>query len=177
MKSDYWYDYYTPHYPEEQAACTATVIGIDGNVSGETIYMLQIALDRSTVEYQLVKSLGVILLLDNTGNLVSEAQPHFDIIIKACISGVRDFVRQNPRMRSVEHQITSAMHGWLNHEGFPMTCSRLSSDSIDGFTFSFRLTVRDVDCLSNLNTAAMEHKISMAGSLDITLSHNTLKQH
>ena len=58
-----------------------------------------------------------------------------------------------------------------------MTCSRLSSDSIDGFTFSFRLTVRDVDCLSNLNTAAMEHKISMAGSLDITLSHNTLKQH
>lgn len=111
MKSDYWYDYYTPHYPEEQAACTATVIGIDGNVSGETIYMLQIALDRSTVEYQLVKSLGVILLLDNTGNFVSEAQPHFDIIIKACISGVRDFVRQNPRMRSVEHQITSAMHG------------------------------------------------------------------
>jgi hypothetical protein len=58
VKSDYWYDYYTPHYPEEQAACTATVIGIDGNVSGETIYMLQIALDRSTVEYQLVKSLG-----------------------------------------------------------------------------------------------------------------------
>ncbi|AIX52588.1 hypothetical protein VBJ26_23930 [Enterobacter hormaechei] len=111
VKSDYWYDYYTPHYPEEQAACTATVIGIDGNVSGETIYMLQIALDRSTVEYQLVKSLGVILLLDNTGNLVSEAQPHFDIIIKACISGVRDFVRQNPRMRSVEHQITSAMPG------------------------------------------------------------------
>lgn len=86
MMADYWYDYYSPHSPAQQAACTATVTGIDGNVSGETIYMLQIALERSTVEYQLVKSLGVILLLDNTGNLVSEAQPHFDIIIKACIS-------------------------------------------------------------------------------------------
>ncbi|CAM8181931.1 hypothetical protein SK177_004829 [Salmonella enterica] len=111
VKADYWYDYYSPHYPAQQAACTATVIGLEGNVSGETIYMLQIAVDRSIVEYQLVKSLGVILLLDNTGNLVSETHPHFDIIIKACISGVRDFVRQNPRMRSVEHQITSAMPG------------------------------------------------------------------
>ncbi|EPT6110917.1 hypothetical protein ACVQYZ_005014, partial [Escherichia coli] len=109
VKADYWYDYYSPHYPAQQAACTATVIGLEGNVSGETIYMLQIAVDRSIVEYQLVKSLGVILLLDNTGNLVSETRPHFDIIIKACISGVRDFVRQNPRMRSVEHQITSAI--------------------------------------------------------------------
>ena len=105
MKTDYWYDYYSPHSPVQQAACTATVTGIDGNVSGETIYMLQIAVERSTVEYQLVKSLGVILLLDNTGNLVSEAQPHFDIIIKACISGVRDFVLQNPRMLGFEKKV------------------------------------------------------------------------
>ncbi|BEC91728.1 hypothetical protein [Escherichia coli] len=103
--ADYWYDYYSPHSPAQQAACTATVTGIDGNASGETIYMLQIALERSTVEYQLVKSLGVILLLDNTGNLVSEAQPHFDIIIKACISGVRDFVLQNPRTLGFEKKV------------------------------------------------------------------------
>lgn len=105
VMADYWYDYYSPHSPAQQAACTATVTGIDGNVSGETIYMLQIALERSTVEYQLVKSLGVILLLDNTGNLVSEAQPHFDIIIKACISGVRDFVLQNPRTLGFENKV------------------------------------------------------------------------
>ena len=74
VMADYWYDYYSPHSPAQQAACTATVTGIDGNVSGETIYMLQIALERSTVEYQLVKNrFRVILLLDNTGNLVSEA--------------------------------------------------------------------------------------------------------
>lgn len=111
VNSDYWYDYYSPHSPAYQTDCTATVIGIDGNVSGETIYLLQTSIEQSACEYQIVKSLGVILLLDNTGNLLSEAHPHFDIIIKACISGVRDFVRQNPRMRRVQYQSTSAMPG------------------------------------------------------------------
>lgn len=80
-----------------QVNCTASVIGIDGNVSGETIYLLQTSVERSLGEYQLVKSLGIILLLDNTGDLVSETHPHFDIILKACTLAVRDFVRQNPR--------------------------------------------------------------------------------
>lgn len=112
VKTDYWYDCYSSaQTPVHKVSCTASVIGIDGNVSGETIYRLQTSVDRTQCEYQLVKSLGVILLLDNTGNLVSEAHPYFDIIIKACISGVRDFVRQNPRMRSVERQITSTIPG------------------------------------------------------------------
>ncbi|WP_407861119.1 hypothetical protein [Escherichia coli] len=98
VKADYWYDCYSSaQKPVSQVNCTASVIGIDGNVSGETIYLLQTSVERSLGEYQLVKSLGVILLLDNTGDLVSETHPHFDIILKACTLAVRDFVRQNPR--------------------------------------------------------------------------------
>lgn len=109
VKVDYWYDYYSSPQPSAcQVSCTASVVGIDGNKSGETIYTLQTWLNRSPCEYQLVKSLGVILLLDNTGNLVSETHPNFDTIMKACINVVRDFVRQNPRMRGIDRLIVSA---------------------------------------------------------------------
>jgi len=43
-----------------------------------------------------VRSLGTIMLLDNTGNMIPSNHPYFEVISKACINGVRDFVRQNP---------------------------------------------------------------------------------
>jgi len=103
MKVDYWYDYYSSLQPSEGlASCIASVVGAEVNEFGETIYTLQTWVNRTPCEYQLVKSVGVILLLDNTGNLVPETHPHFDTIIKACIIAVRDFVRQNPRIRGIE---------------------------------------------------------------------------
>lgn len=90
---NYWYDYQTQN---QEVNCTVSVVGIEGNSSGETIYRLQTLIKRKLNEYQLVRSLGTIMLLDNTGNMISSNHPYFEVISKACISGVRDFVRQNP---------------------------------------------------------------------------------
>lgn len=90
---NFWYD---KQSDSAELNCTVSVVGIEGNSSGETIYRLQTLLKHKFNEYQLVRSLGTIMLLDNTGNMVSSNHPNFDIISSACISGVRDFVRQNP---------------------------------------------------------------------------------
>ncbi len=90
---NFWYDNQSD---SAELNCTVSVVGIEGNSSGETIYRLQTMLKHKFNEYQLVRSLGTIMLLDNTGNMVSSNHPNFDIISSACISGVRDFVRQNP---------------------------------------------------------------------------------
>lgn len=90
---NYWFDYQSDN---QEVNCTVSVVGIEGNSSGETIYRLQTLLKRKLNEYQLVRSLGTIMLLDNTGNMIPSNHPYFEVISKACINGVRDFVRQNP---------------------------------------------------------------------------------
>ena len=90
---NYWFDYQSDN---QEVNCTVYVVGIEGNSSGETIYRLQTLLKRKLNEYQLVRSLGTIMLLDNTGNMIPSNHPYFEVISKACINGVRDFVRQNP---------------------------------------------------------------------------------
>lgn len=90
---NFWYGYQDDN---QKLNCTVSVVGIEGNSSGETIYKLQAMIKRKLNEYQLVRSLGTIMLLDNTGNMISSNHPYFDVITHACTSGVRDFVRQNP---------------------------------------------------------------------------------
>lgn len=99
--------YFNQHdYPA--SACSASVIGIEGNSSGETIYRLQTLLKRKLYEYQLVRSLGTVMLLDNTGNVISPNDPNFEIISRACINGVKDFVLQNPWI--VSHRNSSSQY-------------------------------------------------------------------
>lgn len=95
--------YERDYYFRDEVQCkklrsNAIVIGLNGNESGETIYILQTLVDQTQGEYQLVKSLGVILLLDNTGNYVPDTHPQFNYLMKLCIAGVREFIRDNPWM-------------------------------------------------------------------------------
>lgn len=87
-----WAEYCTP-----EPACIATVTGIEGNGSGETIFVLQVVVNGSRSEYQIVRSLGSTLLLDNTGNAVSPENRLYALIRTACINSVKAYLRQNIR--------------------------------------------------------------------------------
>ncbi len=76
---NYWFDYQSDN---QEVNCTVSVVGIEGNSSGETIYRLQTLLKRKLNEYQLVRSLGTIMLLDNTGNMIPSNHPYFEVISK-----------------------------------------------------------------------------------------------
>nr|WDS96537.1 hypothetical protein VW1E2_00046 [Enterobacter sp.] len=102
---NFWYFY---QHDYQASACSASVIGIEGNSSGETIYRLQTLLKRKLNEYQLVRSLGTVMLLDNTGNMISPNDPNFEIISRACINEVKDFVLQNPWI--VSHRNSSSQY-------------------------------------------------------------------
>lgn len=104
------------YYFRDEVQCNklrsnAIVIGLDGNESGETIFILQTLVGQVQGEYQLVKSLGVILLLDNTGDYVPDTHPNFNYLLKACITGVREFIRDNPWMGQLVRFHDSSIKG------------------------------------------------------------------
>lgn len=104
-----WYDYYsTDSSYHAKTIFVASVTGLDGNSWGETIYILQASLNNTLSEYQLVRSMDSILLLDNTGDLVSPACPDYDLIFKTCVSVVKKFVRQNPKDRALDQMHTNS---------------------------------------------------------------------
>lgn len=91
-----WYEYLAGEPGNTHAkTCTATVTGTERNDVEENIYILEVSLDGMKLEYQIVRSLDEVLLLDNTGDIVSNRHRDFELIRKACISAVRIFVRHN----------------------------------------------------------------------------------
>ena len=102
-----WCDYYgRDPIKTPEKVCVASVAGIEGNDSGETIYVLQVALQGILSDYKIVRSLGCTLLLDNTGNAVSAEFRDYALIRKTCIEAVRSFVRQNQLMQTPQRRLT-----------------------------------------------------------------------
>lgn len=79
---------------------SAAVTGIENSQLGETIFILQVTADKSTHEFQLVRSLGSTLLLDNTGNAVPPGYRSFESIRLACINAVRSYAKYNKPVQS-----------------------------------------------------------------------------
>lgn len=80
---------------------SAAVTGIENSQLGETIFIIQVTVDKSKHEFQLVRSMGSTLLLDNTGNAVSPSFRSFDSIRQACINAVRSYAKFNKPIQSV----------------------------------------------------------------------------
>jgi len=78
----------------------AAVTGIENSQLGETIFIIQVTADKSKHEFQLVRSMGSTLLLDNTGNAVSPGFRSFDSIRQACINAVRSYAKYNKPIQS-----------------------------------------------------------------------------
>lgn len=78
----------------------AAVTGIENSQLGETIFIIQVTADKSKHEFQLVRSMGSTLLLDNTGNAVSPGVRSFDSIRQACINAVRSYAKYNKPIQS-----------------------------------------------------------------------------
>ena len=100
-----WYEYYDADAGRPaELACTASVTGIEGNDASENIYILQVLLDGHQDEYQIVRSMGSVILLDYAGNALPAGQHHYELIRLACIAAVKSFVRQNqiqPQFRAL----------------------------------------------------------------------------
>ena len=73
----------------------AVVTGIENSQLGETIFIMQVTADKAKHEFQLVRSMGSTLLLDNTGDAVSPSYRLFEPIRRACIQAVRTFAKYN----------------------------------------------------------------------------------
>ncbi|NTZ40959.1 hypothetical protein EXW94_25515 [Enterobacter sp. JMULE2] len=82
---------------------SAAVTGIENSQLGETIFILQVTAEKSTHEFQLVRSLGSTLLLDNTGNAVPPGYRSFESIRLACINAVRSYAKYNKPVQSEDN--------------------------------------------------------------------------
>lgn len=101
-----WYECYSGETGNTPAkTCTATVTGTERNDAEENIYILEVSLDGMKLEYQIVRSLEEVLLLDNTGDVISNKHLEFELIRKSCISAVKFFVRQN-QMTKKQNQLS-----------------------------------------------------------------------
>lgn len=94
-----WYDYESSI--SSVPTCSAVVTGIEDSQLGETIYILQVSIEKDLGEFQLVRSMGSTLLLNNTGDAISPAYSLYGAIRAACIEAVRLYARYNKFAPSV----------------------------------------------------------------------------